>query len=309
MHDTLDLKTLRAIHVLCQSGSVSKTAQVLKVTPSAISYLIRKARVATGVPLFIRTRRGMTPDNNAKALSDRYQIIRNGLQDSPPTSQDMARPVVISALPLTELLISLAATDRPDDVPPLVFQPPPDNDHDRIIRLRNQETDIDIGTSLPADHSVMQLRCRLGSSGILARHAHATVKDRVTLRDWQENPHAFLNHGIRYLHEDAAFMERFSALTGHDTLPFTASTCLSLVALCTLSDILLLIPERMGKKLCARLPLNWLAAPDALTLHGECYIHYHRTLSGNARLRQTMALVRRALGQQHQGPATASAPR
>lgn len=52
MINDLDLKVLKAIHILCQSGSVSKTAEILEVTPGAVSYLINKARKATGTSLF-----------------------------------------------------------------------------------------------------------------------------------------------------------------------------------------------------------------------------------------------------------------
>ncbi|MFK3663275.1 LysR family transcriptional regulator [Scandinavium sp. NPDC088450] len=60
-----DLKLLRTKHTICQAGSVTLAAVVLGITPGAVSYLVKKAREATGATLFFRTRNGLEPDLQA----------------------------------------------------------------------------------------------------------------------------------------------------------------------------------------------------------------------------------------------------
>ena len=86
MVNGLDMKVLRAVHTLTQSGSVSRAADILGVTPGPVTYLISKARKATDSALFFRSRRGMAPDTRARELNARYQSFCLEFHSTPPAA-------------------------------------------------------------------------------------------------------------------------------------------------------------------------------------------------------------------------------
>ncbi|MDH1612400.1 LysR family transcriptional regulator [Klebsiella aerogenes] len=288
----LDLKVLKAVHILCDAGSVSKTAEILNVTPGAVTYLINKARAATGSALFIRGRNGMSPNPLAKELSARYLTVAEEL--STPEHLASNRKMVISSYSLAELLLSLETLESTETFPELVFQRQLYDDNERLLKLRNREVDLDIGTRLPADNSVIQLRFFAGNAGVLARKNHRTIRNSVTLQDWQENRHAIWLRGMHFINDNFEKMHDFEVLSHQKNIAFTASSSLNLINLCILSDVIVMVPEIVGRKLSSVFSVNWFPPPEELDMRYECYIHYHRTMSGNDRMKQLVALFHRA---------------
>ncbi|MCS2164530.1 LysR family transcriptional regulator [Scandinavium manionii] len=293
MIEKLDLKVLRAVHILCEAGSVNKAAEILDVTPGAVTYLINKARKETGSTLFIRTKSGMMPDTVARELSARYLGISHEFSknESGPVNN---RPMVISAYSLAELLLSLVIFEEPETYPELIFRRQDEDANTRIIKLRNREVDLDIGTRLPADSSINQLHFFAGNAGILIRRGHPTIKDKITLQDWQCNTHAVWLHGMHFTNDNFELMHKFNELSLDRNVAFRASSSLNLVTLCMLSDILVLVPEIVGRKLTGIMPVDWFSPPEELNMRYECYIHYHRAMSGHEVMHKLIALFNNA---------------
>ena len=76
----LDGQTLRLFLSLCETSSVSKTAEAFGLNQSTVSYGLEKLRSAVGDPLFVRSGRGITPTDKAIALQPRVQEILAGLE-------------------------------------------------------------------------------------------------------------------------------------------------------------------------------------------------------------------------------------
>jgi DNA-binding transcriptional LysR family regulator len=292
MAGNLDLKVLRAIHVLCEAGSVTKAANILNVTPGAISYLINKARKETGSILFIRTQTGMAPDTIARELSARYLSISQELSRSEEGPANH-RPMVVSAYTLVELLLSLAVLNEESEYPELIFNRQKSNDHQRLIKLRNREVDLDIGTRLPVDSSITQLRFYAGNAGVLVRKNHPTVTDKVTLEDWRANKHVAWLRGMHFINDDFSDTHKFNELANDRDIAFTSSSSLNLVTVCMLSDVMVLIPEVVGRKLATIMAVNWFKPPEEIDMRYECYLHYHRAMSGNESMKKLVALFDR----------------
>lgn len=66
--DRMDLNLLRVLHVLLEELSVSRAANRLCLTQSAISKALQRLREALDDPLFLRTQRGLTPTPRALDL-------------------------------------------------------------------------------------------------------------------------------------------------------------------------------------------------------------------------------------------------
>ena len=291
----LDLKVLKTIHVVCQAGSVTRAAAVLGISPAAVSYLVNKARRATGTPLFIRTRNGMEPDLQALELSARYESISQEMAQNESTPGE-TRPISVSTYSIAELLLSIAIMNSNQVYPELIFHRQQYNEDERLIKLRNREIDLDIGTRLPADRSIHQLRLLIGHAGVLMSKNHSTIKDKVTLSDWENNRHAVWKRGMHFINDDFDRMHRFEELSQTKNIAFTSSSSLNVFSLCALSDALVLCPEKIGHKLSSIMPVKWLPAPEELDMQYISYIHYHRTMSGNENLKELVILFKQALG-------------
>ena len=73
--DRVDGYTLRIFLSVCQTGSLSRTAALLDLNQSTISYTLDKMRAAIGDHLFIKSGRGVIPSERALALVPQVQQI------------------------------------------------------------------------------------------------------------------------------------------------------------------------------------------------------------------------------------------
>ena len=69
----LDGHSLRVFASVCETGSVSRTAELFSLNQSTISHTIDKMRAALGDPLFVKSGRGITPTEKALAVLPRVQ--------------------------------------------------------------------------------------------------------------------------------------------------------------------------------------------------------------------------------------------
>ncbi|MFK3659623.1 LysR family transcriptional regulator [Scandinavium sp. NPDC088450] len=292
--DGLDMKVLKAIHVLSTCGSVTRAAEILQVTPGAVSYLINKARKTTGSALFFRTRTGMEPNTLAKELSQRYQNINHELNASDSNNAYASRSIVVSTYSLAELILSHAALNSASTLPMLHFQPQHESENERLIKLRNKEVDIDIGTRLPVDRSIVQIKFIVSDTGVLLSKEHPTIKDSITLEQWQNSRHAIWARGMYFFSDDITKTNQFNELFRDQSLSLVASSSLSVATLCALSDLVILMPKIVGNKLEKILPVKWLPAPDELTMHYECFLHYHHSHADNNNLSELITFFQQA---------------
>ncbi len=68
-HFSLDGQLLNLLLVVLEEGSVTRAAQRLGVTQSAVSHLLDKLRAITRDPLFVKSGRGITPTVRAEAMA------------------------------------------------------------------------------------------------------------------------------------------------------------------------------------------------------------------------------------------------
>ena len=103
----LDGNTLRVFVSVCETGSVSRTADLFDLNQSTISHTLDKMRAAVGDPLFLKSGRGITPSEKALALLPRVQKILADIEGLvTPEHYDVSRdskPVVL-AIPTPALL-------------------------------------------------------------------------------------------------------------------------------------------------------------------------------------------------------------
>jgi len=80
-HLDLDGHLLQLLLAVHEEGSITRAAQRLGVTQSAVSHLLDKLRAIVGDPLFVRSGRGIVPTAHAHVLAARARTMLDGLRD------------------------------------------------------------------------------------------------------------------------------------------------------------------------------------------------------------------------------------
>jgi DNA-binding transcriptional LysR family regulator len=293
MNDLVDMKALRAIHVLTTCGSVTKTAELLDVSPGTISYLLNKVRKQTGSALFFRTRNGMIPDNIAKELSQRYQSITQELFDDKNIVSLTNRDITISTYSLLELLISMVLSDKKAFPASIKFTAPELNDENRLVRLRNKEVDIDIGTRLPLDKSIIQVDFLSCDVSIVVSKYHPTIANSFSMDDWYNNHHILWSRGMSLTCTDFQHANRFNDIINKRKVSVISSSSLNMTMLCAYSNHIMLMPTMVVKYLEERLPIRAFEAPPELKMRFDCYLHYHYTLANDSAMLNILSEIQR----------------
>lgn len=134
----LDGKSLRTFLVVLEELSVSKAAERLGVTQSAVSHILDKLRLALGDPLFVRSGRNITATERAISLHEPVRAVLDELKAL--TSQRVFDPLMGS------LEFTIAANDFQRD---LIFP-------SLIRELRSEGVDITFNF-IPSGHPTTDL--------------------------------------------------------------------------------------------------------------------------------------------------------
>lgn len=120
----LDGHILRTFLVILEESSVSRAAERLEVTQSAVSHTLAKLRRIFGDPLFVRSGQGLTPTETALALKGPARDVLNRLKGLTDQRQFDPKSEAMHFV--------IAANDMQRD---LIFPEIVRNAHDREIRL------------------------------------------------------------------------------------------------------------------------------------------------------------------------------
>lgn len=277
MHN-LDIKSLRVIHTLVNCGSVTRSAELLNVTPATVSYYINKARKSTKTALFFKTKNGMQPDNIAKELSSRFlRITSDEKLDSKAISLSR-RDLTISSYALIELLIGINS-HYTSEKRKINFTPLSTDDTERQQKIRNKEVDIDIGTRLAADNNIIQVRLFSCGIKIVANQQYPLENDRFTLADWEKASHIIWSRGMHLFHDDHEHVNSFHKYLNSRNIACVASNSINMIFMAACSQHVVLMPEVIAKQLVDRIPIRLFTPPPELQMVYECFMHYHKSFA------------------------------
>lgn len=118
----LDGKVLRVFLTILEESSVSKAADRLGVTQSAISHTLSKLRQVLGDPLFVRSGQGLTPTERALSLREPVQKVLDDMraltEERPfdPLSETMAFQIATNDMPRELIFPELLRISRADGI-------------------------------------------------------------------------------------------------------------------------------------------------------------------------------------------------
>lgn len=107
---TLDLNLLRIFDTVMSQGSVTRAAEVLAITQSAVSHALKRLHQAVGEALFVRSAYGMKPTPKAEALWPQVREALAGLQQAlAPGAFDPRAEALNFQLAMTDATAALLA--------------------------------------------------------------------------------------------------------------------------------------------------------------------------------------------------------
>lgn len=101
----MKLYQLRALQVICESGSIQKASQLLHISQPALSKGIKELETELGVPLLVRSNRGITVTEYGERLVRRAHLIleevRRAREEIETLKGDMDGNLAIGVSPVT----------------------------------------------------------------------------------------------------------------------------------------------------------------------------------------------------------------
>lgn len=184
--DNLNLNHLRALDTLLEERSVTKAADHLNVTQSAMSHTLRQLRETFGDPLLVRGAGGMALTPRAErlqrplrlALMEVSRAVSDVPEFDPLTSRRrfrLAAPDFLAAL-LMPALAGAAAVEAPN----VTFEMVPLRGEIDAVALEDGRLDIGLGPVAPDAAGLRMRTVYTDDFGLIVRRDHPMVNKTVT---------------------------------------------------------------------------------------------------------------------------------
>jgi DNA-binding transcriptional LysR family regulator len=269
----IGLTGLKVVNAIIEHKKAQEAARVLGISPSSISYTLKKIRRETQADLFTRTQYGLKPDNYALELQKRYKEIQS--------LSENRREFIITTYSPVELLIGMHFQSLAQDSLSLQFQSMPDTTERRLKNLKHRSVDIDIGSQLPYDHAVVSCPYIMSGMCVMTSENHPSIKEMFTENDWYMNQHITWLRGNEDISDVIINMDNNRAIFEGRKIAFESTSLLAMAHLCAYSKNIMLLPEAFAPSLKKILPVKTFKLPWDIPLKFHCYIHYHREVGKN----------------------------
>ncbi len=282
----LDLNLARILCEVIDAGSVSAAAMNLKTSISAVSIALNKLRKHHNNTLFFRQGNGMMPTALALELYKFYQPALNLFDEAEKLQADALLPsrvqkLRIATVPLLDLFLVDKFLDAPEfcngagwDVLAVSQDPTV-----RIERLRRKQIDLDIGTALSNDRSLLCYPIFYGGMTMVCAKDHPRIKQSVTLEQFrQESLLGFIYSeeklgkeipGIQHNDEDLLFRN------------FRSSSIITILLQTAKRELVTMIPSALAPWVCERFGLRVVEHDFPIKHTVGYYTHIHRSEKNN----------------------------
>ncbi|WP_202308537.1 LysR family transcriptional regulator [Dryocola clanedunensis] len=268
-----NLNTLKIVDSIIEYKSAHKAANVLGMSNSSISYALKKLRHDTGKQFFTRSKHGLVPDNNALELQKIYKDIQmlSGNQ----------REFIIATYSPVELLIGLHIQALSQEDLFLQFHEIQGSVEQRLKNLRHRSVDIDIGSQLPVDKSIIRYPCLVSDMCVMVSKNHSTIQDTFTSFHWYENQHVIWLRDNDEISDLLMDIEKDLAVFENRKIACESTSLFAMIHLCAYSDNIMLLPEVFVPSFEKIFPVKSFKMPWDINFKFEFYIHYHHEVSKN----------------------------
>jgi DNA-binding transcriptional LysR family regulator len=286
--EKFDYNLIRFLVTIIDTSSMANAAEVLNVAPSAVSYAVKKLREHYQDPLFIRALNGVKPTALALNLYEKFKVINKDIADAlqlAPEDQSKVRKIFIRADTLTSIWVShkLMSSGFVPSKCTLEFKYTAADEDERILRLRNQEVDIDIGLGIAADSNITAQSLFTWQNILICRLNHTTVRESITEEQFLREAHAIYsapnNATILHTNTNDIIQARITnAILRSDSF-------MPLLLTAAIQDLLIIIPKNYFPMIKSILPMREVQC-DFLPQQRTPYVlHMHKRNSHDERLK------------------------
>ncbi|WP_269501270.1 LysR family transcriptional regulator [Burkholderia sp. IMCC1007] len=271
-----DLNLLVVLERIYAQQSITRAAQQLNLSQSAVSHALNRLRELLGDPLFERHGNAMTPTPLTRAIIAR---VRNGLHTLESTLHEASRFDV--ATTVRRFTIGILNAHEPVVLPPIaqyIAKHAPSIDvaavqHDRRAieaDLLTGALDAVIDVLLPHPQSVRSTRLSTDRYVVLCRRDHPRVSQRLELADYLAEEHVLVTSRQRGGGAEDAALIKLGAERR------VRLRCVRYFAACRVvnqTDLLLTMPERYARLLNQMCGNQMLECPFDVSI--DTYLYWH----------------------------------
>jgi LysR family transcriptional activator of mexEF-oprN operon len=247
-HLRIDGHTMRFFVSVCETRSLSRTADIFNLNQSTISHTLDKMRSAIGDPLFLRSGRGITPTDKAIAIVPRIQTILAELEglatqekydgsiDKRPIILAISTPALLNEMRALHSLITEVSSDIRLEIRRLAPR-------SRIEEMLTQEeAELAIAVSGHRYPSILN-SCHYRDESPAVFWDPNCRPPVQTLEDYASARHGVVNFGGNVRSEVEKSLEKLGLKR---TILIVAPTASMLGDLIIGTDLIITMPERLG---------------------------------------------------------------
>lgn len=272
-----DLNLLVIFECIYQHLSISKAAETLFITPSAVSQSLQRLRNQLNDPLFIRSGKGITPTTVGTNLH--HHLVENlnqieqtiNILNSSQIKKSFVIycPQIMIQGRLAELLIMLLADDSYEvEQYDMLLSPETAED-----LLAYRKTDLIFTFTPITNRSVV---CSLFSKFdmvLVCREGHPRLKKHASLEDLRQEKFTFLRSQEDGIKE---FQSQAESLIPERNIAFRSDSLISISNIISVSDLVGFLPEPLFERYKDTLNLRKMSIPFQLP-QSEIYMVYNRS--------------------------------
>ncbi|MGE4734594.1 LysR family transcriptional regulator [Yersinia enterocolitica] len=292
-----DYNLVKLLQCLIEFRSVTRTAEELDVAISTVSHGLARLRREFNDRIVINTKEGLVPTTLAITLNSHFssaaELIDNAIaagkdSDSAQTS------LTISANPLIQHWLScqIYQLSQSGDISESFTIKYVDNyysSEQRVSRLRNSEVDIDIGSILNIDRSLVSYHLGSFPLGILLSNSHSRISGDVSKDDWLQEQRLIWNLDM----QGALFApgRSFKDINVNNNAKIQTTNSLNAVTLIANTDYLAIFPFMMQPFLARQFNIRMSPLPFSNDGLVSFYAYIHKKSDSNELIRKCLKII------------------
>jgi len=163
-------------------------------------------------------------------------------------------------------------------------------EREELIRCKIVE--IDIGSKLHNDFSIISERLIKSGYKVIVSREHPSITDRLTIEDWNENKKIRWVNGYINPMIDVGGVGLIEGLFCENDISVVSGSSLSGIITCVNTNALMIVPEFIESFLSKILPIKFFPLPFDSTITSSLYLNYHKTMKTDKHFKTFLAAIR-----------------
>ncbi|MBB1200282.1 LysR family transcriptional regulator [Enterobacteriaceae bacterium 89] len=264
-----NFKQLKIINALIECGNATRAAAKLQVSAATISYTLGQLRKKSGHGLFNRVNGRLIPSQAALEMQAKYLELAE--------LNSERKEITISTDAIIDFLYGQAESKADENSWSMRFIHMEPSTEERLNKLRNRIVDIDIGSRLPTEPSIVCAKLLESELCVMASQDHSFIQDEITHEEWFRCGHTRWLGDVATLVSMIEGLDLSGELMADRTICYESMNLLTLAYVCSRSDHIMLIPKAFIGPLSRFYRIKAVKPPPGLPIKFECFYHYHRS--------------------------------